>query len=83
MSFRDLPAFRDLRSFVRFLDERDDLVRIDEPVNLVQEMTWLDHAYDSGGEARMPVLANLSARRIASRRAWSRSPPRSRTRRNC
>jgi len=82
VSFRDLPAFRDLRSFVRFLDERDSLVRIDEPVNLVHEMTeihrralvsggpalWFDHAYDSGGEARMPVLANLfgTAHRVAA-----------------
>ena len=73
MPYRDLPAFRDLRSFIAFLRERDDLARIGEPVNFVHEMTeihrrvlssggpalWFDQAYDSRGPAKMPVLANL------------------------
>ena len=82
MAFRDLPPFRDLRAFVRFLEERSDLARIREPVSLVHEMTeihrrtlvaggpalWFDKAHDQRGPAQMPVLANLfgTADRVAA-----------------
>ena len=82
MAFRDLPPFRDLRAFIRFLEERKDLARIREPVNLVHEMTeihrrtlvaggpalWFDKAHDQRGPAQMPVLANLfgTADRVAA-----------------
>ena len=39
MSFRDLPAFRDLRTFLRFLEERRLLARIGEPISLVHDLT--------------------------------------------
>ncbi len=73
MSFRELPAFRDLRAFARFLEERKLLARVSEKVSTVLEMTevhrrvltaggpalWFESADDARGPASMPVLANL------------------------
>jgi 4-hydroxy-3-polyprenylbenzoate decarboxylase len=73
MSFRDLPAFRDLRAFSSFLEQRKLLSRIEAPVSLVHELTevhrrvlfaggpalWFDNAVAGRGPASMPVLANL------------------------
>lgn len=73
MSFRDFPAFRDLRAFVRFLEQRKLLAHISEPVRLVHEMTevhrrvleaggpalWFDKPVSQRGAAAMPALANL------------------------
>ena len=69
MSFRDLPPFRDLRAFLRFLRERRLLVSIAEPVGLVHEMTEVHRRviaaggpallFDNVPGATMPVLANL------------------------
>ena len=73
MSFRDLPAFRDLRAFARFLEQRKLLARIGEPVSTAHEVTeihrrvlvgggpalWFDKAVTPRGAASMPVLANL------------------------
>ena len=39
MPRRDLPSFRDLRAFMTFLEQRQQLLRIAEPVSAVHEMT--------------------------------------------
>ncbi len=73
MSFRDLPAFRDLGAFARYLEDKGLLARVGEPVGLVHELTevhrralmaggpalWFEKAQDARGPAAMPVLANL------------------------
>ncbi len=73
MSFRDFPAFRDLRAFIRFLEQRKLVARISEPVNLVHEITevhrrvlvaggpalWFDKPVRTDAAVEMPVLANL------------------------
>ena len=78
MSFRDLPAFRDLRAFIRFLEERRLLARIGEPISLVHEMTEVHRRvlvaggpalmFEGARGANMPVLANLfgTAERVAA-----------------
>ncbi len=78
MSFRDLPAFRDLRAFVRFLEERRLMARIGEPVSLVHEITEIHRRvltaggpalmFDNARGATMPVLTNLfgTAERVAA-----------------
>jgi 4-hydroxy-3-polyprenylbenzoate decarboxylase len=78
MSFRDLPAFRDLRAFISFLEERRLMARVAEPVSLVHEITEIHRrVLTSGGPAlmfqnargaQMPVLANLfgTAERVAA-----------------
>jgi 4-hydroxy-3-polyprenylbenzoate decarboxylase len=38
-SMRDLPSFRDLRSFLRHLDGAGDVAHITEPVSVVHDMT--------------------------------------------
>lgn len=73
MAFRDLPAFRNLRAFARFLEQGKLLSRVHEPVSLVHDMTevhhrvlvaggpalWFKNAFSENGAASMPVLANL------------------------
>ena len=73
MSFRDLPPFRDLKAFARFLEERGRLARVNTPIRLVHDLTEVSrrvlvaggpallfsHALDSRGSAPMPVLSNL------------------------
>lgn len=78
MSFRDLPAFRDLRAFLRFLDERRLLARIGEPISLVHDLTEVHRRvlvaggpallFENAQGARIPVLANLfgTAERVAA-----------------
>ena len=78
MSFRDLPTFRDLKSFVRFLEERRLVARIGEPISLVHELTEVHRrvllaggpalVFDEARGATMPVLANLfgTAERVAA-----------------
>ncbi|WP_420962470.1 UbiD family decarboxylase [Brucella sp. IR073] len=74
MPIRDLPSFRNLRDFLRFLEAGDDLTRVTPPVSLVHEMTEVhrrvlkrggpalqfDHAtHADGTRAAMPVVVNL------------------------
>ena len=69
MSFRTVPPFRDLRSFLFHLEEQRQLARIDEPVNLVHEMTEVHRRvllaggpalrFERAAGAAMPVIANL------------------------
>jgi 4-hydroxy-3-polyprenylbenzoate decarboxylase len=73
MTFRELPAFRDLRAFARFLEQGKDFARLREPVSLVHDMTevhrrvlvaggpalWFEKPVGQRGPAQMPVLANL------------------------
>ncbi|WP_294531908.1 UbiD family decarboxylase [uncultured Rhodoblastus sp.] len=73
MTFRDLPAFRDLRAFASFLEQGRLLTRVGEPVGLVHEMTevhrrvllaggpalWFEKPVAARGPASMPALANL------------------------
>ena len=73
MTFRELPAFRDLRAFARFLEQGKDFARIREPVSLVHDMTevhrrvllaggpalWFEKPVGARGPSQMPVLANL------------------------
>ncbi len=74
MPVRDLPSFRDLGAFLRYLAAADDLCRISEPVSLVHEMTEVHRRViraggpallfegattAEGAAARMPVLTNL------------------------
>ncbi len=78
MSFRDLPVFRDLRTFLRFLEERRLLARIGEPISLVHDLTEAHRRvllaggpallFENAAGARMPVLANLfgTAERVAA-----------------
>ncbi|MDE2334880.1 MAG: UbiD family decarboxylase [Rhodospirillales bacterium] len=82
MSLRELPVFRDLRGFARYLEDRRLLARVGQPVSLVHEMTevhhrtllaggpalWFEQAQGEGGPAAMPVLANLfgTAERVAA-----------------
>ncbi len=78
MSFRDLPAFRDLRTFLRFLEERRLLARIGEPISLVHDLTEAHRRvllaggpallFENAAGARIPVLANLfgTAERVAA-----------------
>ena len=71
---RDFPPFRDLRGFLNYLTEADDLACISEPVSLVHEITEIhrrvlagggpalqfEHARDvHGRRATMPVVVNL------------------------
>ncbi|WP_150288211.1 UbiD family decarboxylase [Rhabdaerophilum calidifontis] len=70
---RELPAFQDLRAFLRFLRGRGESARIASPVNLVHEMTELHRrvlaqggpalefaaAHVDGAPASMPVVTNL------------------------
>ena len=81
MAFRDLPTFPDLHAFVAFLEAHNGVAHIDEPVNLVHDMTEIhrrvlaaegpalrfDRAFNAQGRSRMPVLANLfgTAQRVA------------------
>jgi 4-hydroxy-3-polyprenylbenzoate decarboxylase len=68
------PRFRDLRTFLRHLDQKQELVRIAEPVSTVHEITEIHRrVLDSGGPALLfehairadghaadvPVLVNL------------------------
>ena len=82
MSLRELPVFRDLRGFARYLEERRLLARVAEPVSLVHDITevhrrtllaggpalWFEQAQTITGPAGMPVLANLfgTAERVAA-----------------
>ena len=73
MTFRELPPFRDLRAFVKYLEQERLLARVGEKVSLVHDMTELhrrvlvaggpalmfDKAYSPEGPAAMPVLTNL------------------------
>ena len=83
MSFRDLPAFRDLRAFIRYLEERRLLARIGEPISLVHEMTEIHRRVlvaggpalmfeRRAGGAKMPVLANLFGTRRTGRGRFRR-----------
>lgn len=80
---RDLPAFPDLRAFLRLLERRGELVRIDAPVSLVHEMTALHQralaeegpallftrpVRADGTASPMPVVVNLFG--TARRVAW-------------
>jgi 4-hydroxy-3-polyprenylbenzoate decarboxylase len=84
MPYRDLPPFSDLRAFVAFLEERDQLVRIREPVSVRHEITEIhrrvlqeggpallfEQAVQPDGQlAKMPVLVNLFG--TVERVAWS------------
>jgi 4-hydroxy-3-polyprenylbenzoate decarboxylase len=82
MTFRELPPFRDLRAFTRYLEQERLLARVSEKVSLVHDMTELhrrvlvaggpallfDKAYGPQGPASMPVLTNLfgTAERVAA-----------------
>ncbi len=83
MASRDLPPFRDLRSFTTHLEAKGQLVRMSEPVSVVHEITEIhrrvlrDHGpallfeapiLPDGTPAAMPVLANLFGTR--ERIAW-------------
>lgn len=83
MPRRDLPQFRDLRGFMSYLEERDRLVRIREPVSVVHEITEIHRrTLQAGGPAllfespilpdgaagTMPVLVNLFG--TTERVAW-------------
>ena len=74
MPIRDLPPFHNLRDFLEFLAAQDELIRINEPVSLVHEITEVhrrvlssggpvlqfDRALHAcGNEATMPVVVNL------------------------
>ena len=70
---RQLPPFPDLRAFLAWLEGRNDLLPVADPVDLRHEMTALqlaalrasgpvlrfEHAYTDGARAQMPVVANL------------------------
>lgn len=71
---RDLPRFRDLRAFLKHLDDKKQLARVVEPVSTVHEMTEIHRrVLASGGPAlaferatcadgtaaQMPVVVNL------------------------
>jgi 4-hydroxy-3-polyprenylbenzoate decarboxylase len=82
MTSRELPPFRDLRAFCRFLEQGGLLARVAEPVSLVHEMTEIhrrvlfaggpalmfDKAVSPAGAATMPVLTNMfgTAERVAA-----------------
>ncbi|MBB4197755.1 3-octaprenyl-4-hydroxybenzoate carboxy-lyase [Rhodoblastus sphagnicola] len=73
MTFRELPPFRDLRAFAKYLEQERLLARVGEKVSLVHEMTELhrrvlvaggpallfEKAVSPRGPATMPVLTNL------------------------
>lgn len=73
MSLRDLPTFRDLQTFMRYLEGRGDLARVETPISVVHEMTEahrrvlvaggpalvFGRAQTPAGPASMPVLTNL------------------------
>jgi len=73
MTFRELPPFRDLRAFAKYLEQERLLARVGEKVSLVHDMTELhrrvlvaggpalmfDKAVSPAGPAEMPVLTNL------------------------
>ncbi|MEZ5840854.1 MAG: UbiD family decarboxylase [Hyphomicrobiales bacterium] len=74
MPVRTLPKFRSLGAFLRWLEERDELVRIKEPVSTVLEVTELHRRVIAAGGpalliekpllpdgrvAAMPMLVNL------------------------
>jgi 4-hydroxy-3-polyprenylbenzoate decarboxylase len=80
---RDLPPFRDLRSFMSHLEGAGRLVRIREPVSVVHDMTEIHrrvlHAngpallfeaplMPDGSPGEMPVLVNLFG--TTERTAW-------------
>jgi 4-hydroxy-3-polyprenylbenzoate decarboxylase len=70
---RDLPCFRDLRSFLQYLDRAGALARVSEPVSVVHDMTEVhrrvltqggpallfEHPVAPQRAATMPVLVNL------------------------
>jgi 4-hydroxy-3-polyprenylbenzoate decarboxylase len=70
---RQLPPFPDLRAYLAWLDGRDDMLAVPEPVDLRHEMTAVqlaalraggpalrfDHAHEGGRRASMPVIANI------------------------
>jgi len=73
MTFRELPPFRDLRAFTKYLEQERLLARVGEKVSLVHDMTELhrrvlvaggpallfEKAFSPAGPAAMPVLTNL------------------------
>jgi len=80
---RDQPLFKNLRSFLSYLENKDQLVRIREPVSVVHEMTEIHRRvlqdngpallFESpvkadGAASEMPVLVNLFGTR--ERVAW-------------
>ncbi|OCK60084.1 3-octaprenyl-4-hydroxybenzoate carboxy-lyase [Bradyrhizobium sp. LMTR 3] len=80
---RDLPPFRDLRSFMSHLEREGRLVRIREPVSVVHDMTEIHRRtlradgpallfeapiMPDGAPGEMPVLVNLFGTK--ERTAW-------------
>jgi len=65
---RSLPQFSDLRAFLSFLEERNDLVAIDQPVSMHLDVTELQQrVLDADGPALMlnnPLLNNGQPSRI-------------------
>jgi 4-hydroxy-3-polyprenylbenzoate decarboxylase len=83
MPRRDLPFFPDLRDFVAFLEARDQLVRIREPVSVAHDITEIHRRvlqergpallfeqalHPDGRPAEMPILVNLFG--TVERVAW-------------
>ena len=83
MPRRDLPPFRDLRSFMSHLEREGRLVRIPEPVSVVHDMTEIHRRtlrangpallfeapiMPDGSQGKMPVLVNLFG--TTERTAW-------------
>lgn len=83
MPQRDLPLFSDLRDFMAFLDAKNQLVRISEPVSVGHEITEIHRRVlqadgpallferpiqPDGRPAEMPVLVNLFG--TVERVAW-------------
>ena len=78
------PKFADLRAFIAFLEERGQLLRVDEPVSTHLEMTEIHRRLiasggpavvfenavtEGGGKASMPVAVNLFG--TVERTAWA------------
>ena len=83
MPRRDLPSFRDLRSFMSHLEREGRLIRIQEPVSVVHDMTEIHRrilrakgpallfeapVMPDGSRGEMPVLVNLFG--TTERTAW-------------